>query len=88
MRTLLLVGIAGVAALWADAGLANQHTQTRVERRVIVAQPTSAEDTAVYQNGDDRALTEGDYRGRWQGEWHGTGEDADGRRYNGTYEGT
>ncbi len=88
MRTLLLVGIASVAAMWADTSLANQHTQTRVERRVIVTQPGASEDTAVYQNGADRTLTESDYRGRWQGEWHGTWEDADGRRYNGTYEGT
>jgi hypothetical protein len=87
MRTLLLVGIAGIAALTADSAQANHGSETtRVERRVIVVDGASADDAAVYRNGDDRALAESDYRGRWQGEWNGSW-DEDRERYRGTYEG-
>lgn len=87
MRTMLLVGIAAVAAISADQAQANHGAETRVERRVIVVDGTSAGDEAVYRSGDDRVLAESDYRGRWQGEWNGTWEDSEGRQYHGTYEG-
>ncbi len=90
MRTLLLVGIAGIAALTADTAHANydhgETAQTHVERRVILVDGASADDAAVYRSGDDRALAESDYRGRWQGEWDGSW-DVEGERYRGTYEG-
>ena len=90
MRTLLLVGIAAIAAWSADPAMANHsnstQTQTRVERRVIVVQGDMPTDAEVYRGADDRVLTEADYRGRWQGEWDGAWE-ANGRRYRGTYEG-
>lgn len=90
MRTLLLVGIAAIAAWSADPAMANQshptQSQTRVERRVIVVQGDMPTDAEVYRGADDRVLTEADYRGRWQGEWDGAWE-ANGRRYRGTYEG-
>ena len=85
MRTLLLTGIALLAALAADQALAHEgQTSTRTVR---VIHAGSAEDAAVYSSDADRAPTEGDYRGRWQGQWNGSWEDAEGRRYNGTYEG-
>jgi uncharacterized protein YcfJ len=87
MRTLLLVGIAAVAAISADAAKANHDGGQHSERRVIVVSGASSGDEAVYRSGDDRVLAESDYRGRWQGEWSGSWEDAEGRRYNGTYEG-
>lgn len=87
MRTLLLVGIAAVAAISADVAKANHEGGPRTERRVIVVSGASGGDEAVYRSGDDRVLAESDYRGRWQGEWSGSWEDAEGRRYNGTYEG-
>lgn len=89
MRTLLLVGIAGFAAWHADAALANQpgEAHSRVERTITVINGELPQDAQVYMSGDDRALTEADYRGRWQGEWNGRWVDADGRAYEGTYEG-
>lgn len=86
MRTLLLVGIAGIAALTADAAHANHGAETRVERRVIVVDGTSRGDEAVYRSGDDRVLAESDYRGRWDGEWSGDWDDSR-ETYEGTYHG-
>ena len=87
MRTLLLVGIAGIAALTADAAHANHGAETtRVERRVIVVDGTSRGDEAVYRSGDDRVLAESDYRGRWDGEWSGDWDDSR-ETYEGTYRG-
>lgn len=87
MRTLLLVGIAGIAALTADAAQANHGAETtRVERRVILVDGTSRGDEAVYRSGDDRVLAESDYRGRWDGEWSG-GWDDNRETYEGTYRG-
>ena len=87
MRTLLLVGIAGFAAWHADSALANQYDDARVERRITVINSEVPQDEVVYVSGDDRALTEADYRGRWQGEWNGRWIDGDPRAYEGTYEG-
>lgn len=85
MRTILLVGIAGFAAWYADSALANQYEQ--VERRVTVINSAIPQDDVVYVSGDDRAPTEYDYRGRWQGEWNGRWIDGDPRAYEGTYNG-
>lgn len=57
--------------------------------------PTST-DVRVYTGYPDRVPSEADYRsvegydaeGRWTGRWTGTYEAPDGRRYDGTYEGT
>lgn len=88
MRTLLLVGIAGFAAWHADSALANQYQDSHVERRITILNGQVPQDEVVYVSGEDRALTEADYRGRWQGEWNGRWIDGDGRAYEGTYEGT
>jgi hypothetical protein len=80
MRTLLLLATAAAMAWTAQSAEA----QTRTERRVVVVQPHNAEeDGDVYMNGDDRVLTERDYRGgRWvEGEWT-----PDRRRFEGVYE--
>ena len=90
MRTLLLVGIAAIAAVSAKPALAN-HTDNRashVERRVIIVNGDQVEDSAVYRSSADRAPTERDYRGRWQGEWNGTWETPEGQVYHGTYDGS
>lgn len=86
MRTLLLVGIAGFAAWYADSALANQYE--RVERRVTVINSAIPQDDVVYVSNEDSVPTEADYRGRWQGEWNGRWIDGDPRAYEGTYEGT
>ena len=80
MRTMLLVATAATCAWWASSAEAQQ---TRTERRVIVVQPDQASaDHDVYVSGDDRALNERDYRGRWvEGEWT-----PDRRRFEGVYE--
>lgn len=84
MRTILLLATAATAAWWADGASAqHRNAEVRTERRVIVVNPQHANnDGAVYVNGDDRMLTEGDYRGRWvEGEWT-----PDRRRFEGVYE--
>lgn len=90
MRTFLLVGIAAFAALSADVAYATHdgRSSTRVERRVIVVDGNGAEDAEVYQSADDRAPTEGDYRGRWNGQWNGTWETPEGQVYHGQYDGS
>lgn len=90
MRTFLLVGIAALAAISADAAYATHgaHTSTRVERRVIVVDGNQTEDAEVYRSADDRAPTEGDYRGRWNGQWNGTWETPEGQVYRGQYDGS
>jgi hypothetical protein len=79
MRTLLLLATAATAAWMAS----DAEAQTRTERRVVVVQPQGGDqDAEVYQSGDDRMVTERDYRGRWvEGEWT-----PDRRRFEGTYE--
>ncbi|MEQ1509566.1 MAG: glycine zipper 2TM domain-containing protein [Sphingopyxis sp.] len=90
IRTLLLVGIAAIAAVSADAAYANHdgHSSVRTERRVIVVDGNNAEDAEVYRSADDRAPTEGDYRGRWNGQWNGTWESPEGQIYRGQYDGS
>jgi hypothetical protein len=92
MRTLLLVGVAAVAAFASQAAEANHRTTggetVRTERRVIVVDGASAGDASVYRSSADRELAERDYRGRWEGEWQGTWQAEDGRRYEGRYRGT
>lgn len=92
MRTLLLVGVAAVAAFASQAAEANHRTSggetVRTERRVIVVDSASAGDASVYRSSADRELAERDYRGRWEGEWQGSWEAEDGRRYEGRYRGT
>jgi hypothetical protein len=81
MRTLLLLATAATLAWTAS----DAQAQSRTDRRVVVVQPHQAEeDGDVYVSGDDRVLTEGDYRGRgrWvEGEWT-----PDRRRFEGVYE--
>jgi hypothetical protein len=81
MRTLLLLATAATAAWMASD--AQAQSQPRTERRVIVVQPQGGPaDAEVYQSGDDRMVTERDYRGRWvEGDWSN-----DGRRFEGVYE--
>jgi hypothetical protein len=92
MRTLLLVGVAAVAAFASQAAEANHRTSSgetvRTERRVIVVDSASAGDATVYRSSADRELAERDYRGRWEGEWQGTWHAEDGRTYEGRYRGT
>ena len=92
MRTLLLVGVAAVAAFASQAAEANHRTSSgetvRTERRVIVVDSASAGDATVYRSSADRELAERDYRGRWEGEWQGTWQAEDGRTYEGRYRGT
>jgi hypothetical protein len=91
MRTLVLVGIAAVAALAADKAMANPPadnaaTTTRSERRVIVVDRVSDGEALVY---GDRTMRDSAYRGRWNGEWQGAWEQgATPPRYRGTYQGT
>lgn len=91
MRTLLLVGVAAVAAFASQAAEANHRTSggetVRSERRVIVVDSASAGDATVYRSSADRELAERDYRGRWEGEWQGTWHAEDGRSYEGRYRG-
>lgn len=90
MRTFLLVGIAALAAISADAAYATHsaQTSTRVERRVIDIDGNQIEDDEVYRSADDREPTEGDYRGRWNGQWNGTWETPEGQVYRGQYDGS
>ena len=90
MRTLVLVGIAAVAAVAADKAHANppsDNTTTRVERRVILVDRVSEGDALVYRDRADRTLDDGNYRGRWEGQWQGAWEEGPTPRYRGTYEG-
>jgi uncharacterized protein YcfJ len=80
MRTLLLLATAATVAWMAQ----DAQAQTRTERRVVVVQPQhgAPDDAEVYRSGDDRALNERDYRGRWvEGVWT-----PDRRRFEGVYE--
>ena len=94
MRTIVLLGLAAGTLLLASH--ANSAEPTTDETRLDYGSPATP-DARVYTGYPDRVPSEVDYRqvngtydaeGRWTGTWNGTYEAPDGRRYDGSYEGT
>ena len=94
MRTLVLLGLAAVTVVWADPVHANDDSRvyrTAPGERIVIRSAddgqATPQDVRVYVNRDDRALTEAEYRERWDGRWNGEWT-PDGRVWNGTYQGS